>query len=328
MKEERFLPLVEETKAFRELREERARGKQAHAYLILCSDRIFLKAFLRAAAAAAVCPQGGCFRCGTCKRIWNGTFSDVISYPKEREKILVEDISALTEEAYVRPLEGDRKIFLLNDADKMNAAAQNKLLKTLEEPPEHVTIFLGAANEANVLFTVRSRCRILTVERFCEERVVSYLVGEGVSAERAEILAAGCFGNVGEAEKMVFDDEYPQLYETVFRVLKETENSKDALKAVSELAVFKDRFREVLDVMTSAFRDALVVGTCPEFVLSRRKKDDILRLSEKYSSAALLYALDRIADASRKWEESCNFNAVADQLILGILEGKALCRKS
>ena len=162
----------------------------------------------------------------------------------------------------------------------------------------------------------------------CEERVVSYLVSEGVSEERAEILAAGCFGNVGEAEKMVVDEVYPALYETVFRVLRETENSRDALKAVAELSVYRDRFREVLDVMTSAFRDALVVETCPEFVLSRRKKNDILMLKENYSSAALLYALDRIADASRKWEESCNFNAVADQLILGILEGKALCRKS
>ena len=216
---------------------------------------------------------------------------------------------------------------MFHDADLMLPSAQNKLLKTLEEPPEGICIFLGAVNTFQLLTTVKSRCQRLTVERFSQERIYSYLLSRGAQDADAAVLSASCFGNVCEAEAMIFDKEYFRLYETVFEAFLQMRSSKDALRYIALLQDYRDRFEDCLEIMTSLFRDVLVVKTNPDFLLYKQRKNDILEISKAYSEEAALGCLELIRQANRKWKTSCNFNAVLDQLILGILEVKQLCRK-
>lgn len=141
----------------------------SHAYLItgiLGSGRHTL-ARLLAAAMVCTAPSGArpCGRCAPCKKAAAGIHPDVIgvSGPGEGKPITVDQVRALRSDAHIRPNEGERKVYLLEGADQMNAGAQNAMLKLLEEGPRYAAFLLLAENAGGLLQTVRSRCEELTL---------------------------------------------------------------------------------------------------------------------------------------------------------------------
>lgn len=106
-----------------------------------------------------------CGRCTTCKKVLRGIHPDVnfISGPGEGKSITVDQVRGLRTDAYVRPNEGVRKIYLLEGADQMNSSAQNAMLKLLEEGPPYASFLLLAVNAGGLLQTIRSRCEQLVL---------------------------------------------------------------------------------------------------------------------------------------------------------------------
>ena len=104
-----------------------------------------------------------CGRCAPCRKVSSGVHPDVtvISGPGEGKPITVDQVRALRSDAYIRPNEGERKIYLLEQADRMNQSAQNAMLKLLEEGPAYAVFLLLAENGGGLLQTVRSRCEEL-----------------------------------------------------------------------------------------------------------------------------------------------------------------------
>ncbi len=141
----------------------------AHAYIISGPTGSGRHTLARLLAAAMVCTSdsGGrpCGKCSPCKKIIAGIHPDfeIISGPEEGKPITVDQIRALRSDAYIRPNEGDRKIYLLEGADQMNASAQNAMLKLLEEGPGYAVFLLLAENGGGLLQTVRSRCEELVL---------------------------------------------------------------------------------------------------------------------------------------------------------------------
>ena len=116
-------------------------------------------------AAAMVCQEEQethrpCRRCGQCKKVFSGIHPDVklISGPAEGKPITVDQIRDLRADAYIRPNEGRRKVYILENAGDMRAEAQNAMLKLLEEGPEYAAFLLLSENSGAVLETIRSRC--------------------------------------------------------------------------------------------------------------------------------------------------------------------------
>ena len=119
-------------------------------------------------AAAAVCSGAGkrpCGVCRDCRKALHGVHPDVITVGlplddkgRAKKEILVDQIRAMVSDAHILPNEADRKVYIVENADCMNLAAQNAALKLLEEPPAGVVIFLCAVNTRQLLPTVRSRC--------------------------------------------------------------------------------------------------------------------------------------------------------------------------
>lgn len=107
-------------------------------------------------AAALLCAHGRpCGTCNSCKKAEHGAHPDLIVVEDE---IKVDDARRIRAEASVLPNDGDRKVFLITEADRMNPAAQNALLKVLEEPPRYCFFILLAQREEAILETIRSRC--------------------------------------------------------------------------------------------------------------------------------------------------------------------------
>ena len=176
----------------------------SHAYLISGPAGSGRHTLARLLAQAMLC-QGAsrpCGRCVPCKKVAAGIHPDVITASGEGDKpISVDQVRALRADAYVRPNEGERKIYLLEGADRMNAAAQNAMLKLLEEGPDYAAFLLLSENAGAVLRTVRSRCEELSLAPVTPGEALSWLEGRFPGKRREELQAAAldCQGLLGRA---------------------------------------------------------------------------------------------------------------------------------
>ena len=145
----------------------------SHAYLVTGGSGESRGALIQRLTAAYLCegdrlPGGGrrpCGVCRPCRKVSAGIHPDVsctAPAPDKRE-IGVDQIRALRADAYIRPNEGRRKVYVIAPADAMNPAAQNALLKVLEEGPAYAAFLLDAAQPGKLLDTVRSRCESLSL---------------------------------------------------------------------------------------------------------------------------------------------------------------------
>lgn len=139
----------------------------SHAYIITGGDSSAREAHAHRLAMAYVC-QGEnppCGLCNHCQKVEKGIHPDVITLsPAEgKREILVDQARALRSDAYIQPNEARRKVYLIQPADSMNEAAQNTLLKVLEEGPTYVSFLLLCAQPGHLLDTVHSRCKTLSL---------------------------------------------------------------------------------------------------------------------------------------------------------------------
>ncbi len=143
-------------------------GRLSHASIVTGPDPEGRRQRVLELAAALLCRAEGprpCRRCDDCRRVFAGIHPDCITLERQtdakgqlRREIQVDQIRDLGADAAVLPNQADIKVYILEDADAMNAAAQNALLKLLEEPPAWVRLILSAASGEALLPTVRSRC--------------------------------------------------------------------------------------------------------------------------------------------------------------------------
>lgn len=324
---EQLTRLISGTKAFETLWKEFSSERFAHAYLITGGDPIYLRKFLVYASAMALCPKGGCFSCITCKKVFDQNHVDVHIYPKNKDKILLGDVSEILEDCYIRPFEGDRKVYILNNCDSLSPLLQNKLLKTLEEPPENTIFFLGAVNESTILATVKSRCRQVHLDDTSFEEVLKYLTASGISETEAEIAAGFCSNKPLQAELYATDKSFYKMFDEVAEVVKSLNTSKDALKASAKLSSYGNNAKQMLQMLMLLYRETLMAYIDEDMLLLKHKKNDILSIKQKYSLSALYNVIDLLTQAKVRIESNCNLSAVTDSLVLSILEVKYRCQK-
>lgn len=139
----------------------------SHAYLITGGSGDSRAALLNRLAAAYLCEgeKPPCGRCRACRKVGKNAHPDLsrTAPPPDKAEITVEQIRALRADAYIRPNEGKRKVYAIDPADAMNPAAQNALLKVLEEGPAYAAFLLATDRPGKLLDTVRSRCELLAL---------------------------------------------------------------------------------------------------------------------------------------------------------------------
>ena len=231
-----------------------------HAYL-LCGPRgTGKKSVARLCAMAAVCRAEGekpCGTCGPCRRILSDTHPDVhtIRPEKGKQTIGVDVMRDMIAEVGVKSFENTTKVLIIPDAQKMTPAAQNCLLKTLEEPPEDTVFFLITEQPGALLPTITSRCRVIRFHPLSSEACEKRLVALGqtpMDARRRARMAEGCVGQALE-----IDEERLNLLEKLTRDVFGVHRSGDVLPVVNLYKDDKERQKMILDLLEGAVRDIL-----------------------------------------------------------------------
>lgn len=183
----------------------RAASRPVHSYLLTGPPGSGLPDVARCFAAALLCEEGGCGACGVCERVLRARHPDVVEVEPEGSEILVDQASEVIEAAFRTPVEAGRKVIVLHEAERMNVAAANKLLKTFEEPPQRTIFVLLTTAPDELLDTVRSRCQQVGLEAQSVDLVRDALVAGGVDAAAAEQAARLAGGRLDRARRLVGD---------------------------------------------------------------------------------------------------------------------------
>lgn len=221
------------------LREE-GRGL-SHAYIICGPVGSGRHTLARLVSQAMLCEAPASHRpcgcCGPCKKVLRGIHPDVmtVSGPGEGKPITVDQVRALRTDAYIRPNEGKRKVYWLEQADQMNPSAQNAMLKLLEEGPVYASFLLIAGNAGGLLQTIRSRCEQLALAPVPPGECLQWLKGRYPQKQEQELRKAAedCQGVLGRAVERLEENGSRQERSI------QAESLAQALECGDELAVFQ-----------------------------------------------------------------------------------------
>lgn len=296
--------LLEGTAAYRTLSNDAAKGRLSHAYMLFFNDaknlRYALKLFaLRLFNLFEESADG--------KRVMKETHPDCFVYPAEGKKLTADAVSELLGESVMRPVERDKKVFLVN-FDDASALVQNKLLKTLEEPPAGVYFILGVTTVAPVLDTVKSRVKTLTVPPFSSEEILSALIRKG-SNPLNKNAAESCGGIFGVAENMVGGG----WFEETVRAAKEICTAKTAGDAGIIALKYGDTKRKT-ELLTEA---GLLYHNALGEKIRGEKQGAVARA---WLTPTLVYAAESIDKACSDLKFNAFFQGLLYDLMLRIIE--------
>jgi len=188
------------------LRGEPATG-MTHAWLFTGPPGSGRSVAARAFAAALLCRDAGCGRCGSCHQVRAGTHADLMLVRPDGLSYGVKRTRELVMRAAGAPSGGRWQVVLFEDADRATEQAANALLKAIEEPAPRTVWLLCAPSAEELVTTIRSRCRLVVLRTPPSEAIAAALAAEGVDPGRAERAARAAQGHIGRARRLATDPE-------------------------------------------------------------------------------------------------------------------------
>jgi DNA polymerase III delta prime subunit len=284
-----------------------------HAYLFYGEDERLSIELARVFIASIFCGKPACFNCEACKRVEINKNPDLLILDKPN--LQVADIEGLIDNVQLKPMVYNYKIVFITNAEGINEIAQNKLLKTLEEPNPQVIFVLTCTNIEKLLPTIRSRLTKHYVAKINLELLAQDLKSQGVNIDRF----THCDITLTDAVKYSSAQD-SEILKTVEDAIKELKSSGDIPNIVGKLKIKHENRKEYLTLLLNAFNCALTntKGIFSEQVISY--------IQSNYKIQVLIRALKLIDVAIRKVDANVNFNYVLDELFYNILKEKYLCK--
>lgn len=270
-----------------------------------------------------------CGKCRACDRIARGVHVDVIMLePDDRASIKIEPVREVLSKTGFRPFEGRKRVVLIREADTLETAAQNSLLKSLEEPPPGTMFILTTAVPGALLQTVRSRCMRLRFGRLTAAEVSMGLTRDheysDVEARQAAPLADG---SLGQALALI-DNDLSMFRELAIGLLQQSAGRGDAQARVQAASALhsgggsskKERSREdvalVLRLMASMLRDleAINAGADRSVLANPLLTGDLEALARAYSGDRARTAFGAVDRALTALERNAGTKVVTEWL--------------
>ncbi len=205
-------------------------GAMTHAWLLVGPPGSGRSVAARAFAAALLCPSGGCGDCVSCRQVQAGTHADLMLIRPEGLSYGVKQTRDLVLRAAGAPTGGRWRVVLFEDADRCTEQAANALLKAIEEPAPRTVWLLCAPSAEDLVPTIRSRCRIVTLVVPASSAVADVLVTrDGIDPAAALAAARAAQGHVGRARRLAVDPSAAARRADVLRVPLEASSLGPAL---------------------------------------------------------------------------------------------------
>jgi DNA polymerase-3 subunit delta' len=231
--------------------EEAAQGHgMTHAWLFSGPPGSGRSSAAVAFAAALQCERAGCGECHDCHTVLAGTHADVSVIRTEKLSIGVDEVRDLVRRAALAPVGRRWQVLVVEDADRLTDQACNALLKAIEEPTDRTVWMLCAPTVEDVLQTIRSRCRLVTLTTPTTADVTAFLVRtEGVDEALAASAARASQGHIGRARALARDDATRNRRREVVALPAKLTSLGDCMNAAANL---NEVTKEEAEVITSA----------------------------------------------------------------------------
>ena len=302
----------------------------SHAYIFCGEDGAGKNQVAKAFAQSLLCEAGGEEACGTCrfcKQFLSGSNPDFKYVTHEKPNtITVDEIrEQLLDDIQIKPYNGLRKVYIIDDAEKLNSQAQNAMLKTIEEPPEYGVIIMLTNNENVFLETILSRCITYNLKPLREGVIVEFLEKEyRIPEYEAKICAAYSQGYLGKAVTLATSEDFNRIKEEALRLVKnvytyEIPELLDALKRVTE---YKISINDYIDLIEMWFRDALLykVTKDPNNLIFSDEINAVRNQASKSSYEGIENILNGCEVAKARLRANVNFDLAMELMLLNIKE--------
>lgn len=287
----------------------------SHAYLFYSSDREKNNQVALLFARSLVCESGtSCGVCRACKQFLSASHPDV--FVLEQDAVKVDDVKVLIDKLSTKPISAKKKVFVLLNAETINEIAQNKLLKSLEEPNESAVFVLTTTKTDKLLPTILSRLKKVFVPNFSVEdkrAIADELKTQGVDISA---LVEKDFG-LSEMLDLATNKNFLATVKQISALFAGLNTTADIPRVVSALEVAdKPLFFSILQEM--------FIGALDE---KENKFDeaDLAPIKAIFGKAALSKCLPLIDDGYKKLMSNVNFTYILDNLLFNMLKEKFLC---
>ena len=300
--------------------------KVSHAYIINGPDKSGKMMLAEAFAMALQCEKHGkeaCMECHSCRQALGHNQPDIIYVNHDKPNtISVDDIrTQVNNDIDVKPYSSSHKIYIIDEAEKMNQQAQNALLKTIEEPPAYAVIMLLTTNADTFLPTILSRCVTLNIKVVPDEKIKKFLMEKyQIPDYQADVCVAFAQGNVGKAMALASSDDFQELKAAAVQLLKriheiELYEFKEAIKQINE---YKMEINDYLDIMMIWFRDILLYKATTDVngLIFKDEVYDIKKQASKSSYSGIEAILEALEKAKVRLTANVNFDLVMELLLL------------
>ncbi len=306
------------------------RGELAHAYLLAGPSGTGKTTLAQWLAMRLFCPnvQNGQpdGTCPECTRILSGNHPDVLVAAPSGRQIKVDTLRRLKAEFTKSGLEGNKKVFIIKDADKMTTSAANSLLKFIEEPGNGIYILMLTTNRNAILPTIQSRTQLIELRPLSPDKLAEALAAAGVAKELRPVVM-GLTDSVNQAEEWLADDWLTKAYHVVvdwYRLVAERQMMAYVLVGTDMMPLADDREHQsvLLDLIIMIWRDTLLVANgINRSALHFTNQEPVLQKTVTTCPAAKILAASQLTLSTHQlMAANVSFQNVVEQLTIRIID--------
>lgn len=303
-------------------------NKISHAYIINGEKGMGKRTVAKAFAMTLLCEEKGtvpCMKCHSCVQALTDNNPDLIMITPDKPTTLSIDHirQTLVNDVELKPYSNSHKVYIVEDAELMNNAAQNAILKTIEEPPEYAVIILLTTNISALLQTVLSRCVKLDMQPLKKEVVKKYLMEkEKIVDYQADIAVSFAGGNLGKAIELSKSQDFAEMLDEVIQLLRYIKDMQayEVVAAVKRASEYKFRFTDYIDLMILWFRDVLVYKASQNVneLIFKDEIQTIKKHAAKSSYNGIEHILEAMNKAKLRLKANVNFDVAIEMMFLTI----------
>lgn len=269
----------------------------SHSYMFIGNEGIGKQQIAKQFAKMILCTENDkdSNKCKSCIEFDSNNNPDFIYIEPDGNNIKIEQIRQMQSKVIEKPIISNKKVYIINDAQNMTVEAQNCLLKTLEEPPEYITIILIASNENNLLSTIKSRCTIIHFDKIENKELKEYATNViGISNVNENII--NIFqGSIGKAIRL---KDKLDIYENIENIIKNMDNKNiiDILNGSEILYKSKDEIEEILEYI------------------------NVILLNQSKQNIKYVKCIDIVEDTKKRLKSNSNYDMCIDNMLFNIWE--------